>query len=49
MKINNPLVLLSAKLLGLGVELSVEHTDGVCKLCFVIEAVAWSYCKEWSK
>jgi hypothetical protein len=47
--LNNPLVLVSAKLLGVGVELRVEHVDDVWHLCLDIEAIAWSYCKAWGK
>ena len=46
--LNNPLVLLAGKILGVGFELRFENTDGVKKLCLEVEAVAWSYCKEWS-
>lgn len=49
LELNNPLVLLSGKLLGVGVELSVAHVDNVWSLCFEAEAVAWRYCKEWSR
>lgn len=49
LKLNNPLVLVSAKLLGVGVELNFVRVDGAYKLCLGIEAVAWSYCKEWSR
>lgn len=47
LSLNNPLVLVSAKILGVGIELRVEHVDGVKKLCFQVDAIAWSYCKEW--
>lgn len=49
MTLNNPLSILSAKILGVGVELNIEHTDGTWTLCFIAEAIAWSYRKEWSK
>lgn len=45
--LNNPLVLFSVKLLGIGIEISIEHVDGVYKLCAYAEAIAWSYCKKW--
>ncbi len=45
--LNNPLVLISAKLLGVGISLDLEKEDGKCKLCFHVEAVAWSWCKVW--
>jgi hypothetical protein len=45
--LNNPLVLVSAKVLGVGIELRLEHVDGVRKICFQVDAIAWSYCKEW--
>jgi hypothetical protein len=48
-QLNNPLVLFAGKLLGIGVEVRFEHTDGTKKLCFEVEVVAWSYCKEWSR
>jgi len=47
--INNPLVLISAKVFGIGIELSLHHVDNKWSLCFQVEAVAWSYCKEWSR
>ncbi len=47
LSLNNPLVLVSAKILGVGIELRVEHVDGVKKLCFQVDVIAWSYCKEW--
>ena len=47
MNLNNPLVLIAGKILGVGFEIRFEHLDGVKKLCFQVEAVAWSYCKDW--
>lgn len=46
--INNPLVLFAGKLLGVGIELRIDHVDGVYTLCFEAQAIAWKYCKEWS-
>ena len=45
--LNNPLVLLAGKLLGVGVELRMARVDGTVVFCFEVEAVAWKYCKEW--
>ena len=47
MTLNNPLVLIAAKVLGVGFEIRFENTDGVRKLCIQVDAVAWSYCKDW--
>ena len=49
MTLNNPLVLIGGKILGIGFELRFENVDGQKKLCFEVEAVAWSYCKSWGK
>lgn len=46
--LNNPLVLISAKLLGIGIQITFDHVDGIYNLCFEAEAVAWKYCKEWT-
>lgn len=46
--LNNPLVLIAGKVLGVGFEISFEHTDGTKKFCIQVEAVAWSWCKEWA-
>jgi hypothetical protein len=47
-ELNNPLPLLSAKILGFGIELVYEHhDDSRDKLCLTIEAIAWKYCKVW--
>jgi len=47
MKMNNPLPILSAKVLSIGFDVNVEHADGTVKLCVSAEAVAWTWCKEW--
>lgn len=47
MKLNNPLVLIAGKILGIGFEIRYEDVDGTRKLCFQVDAVAWSYCKGW--
>lgn len=49
MELNNPLVLIAIKMLGIGVEVRVEHTTKEWKLCFEVEAVVWAYRKEWSR
>ena len=45
--LNNPLVLIGGAVLGFGFSLHLDRVDGTTKLCFMVEAVAWSYCKEW--
>lgn len=47
MTLNNPLVLISAKILGVGIEIRFENVGGVKKLCLQIDAITWSYCKGW--
>lgn len=47
MQLNNPLVLIAGKILGVGFEIRYESFDGSNKICLQVEAVAWSYCKEW--
>ena len=47
MTLNNPLVLIAGKVLGVGFEIRFENNDGIKKLCFQVDAVAWSYCKGW--
>lgn len=47
--VNNPLVLISAKLFGVGIELSIHHVDGKYSLHFEAEAVCCRYSKEWSR
>lgn len=47
--LNNPLVIFAGKLLGVGVELRLDHVDGVWKLCFELQVIAWAYCKEWRR
>ncbi len=49
MKLNNPLVLVSAKVLGVGIEIYVERVDDMTMLCVVVEAVIWSKCWSWGK
>ena len=45
--LNNPLALVSAKILGVGVDLTVVREDEKYKLCLQVEAVTWSWCKVW--
>jgi hypothetical protein len=49
MTLNNPLSLLSAKILGVGVEIVVENVDGKVHLCVTINAVVWEKCWKWPK
>ena len=49
MKLNNPFVLLSAKIVGIGVNLEYMRTDAAHNLCLEVEAVAWRWCREWQR
>jgi hypothetical protein len=44
-EINEPLPLLSAKLLGVGIEIEYRHSEK--SLCLTIEAIAFKWCKTW--
>ncbi len=47
-EINNPLPILSAKFLGVGVEIIYEHYDeGGGAFCVAVEAVMFKWCKKW--
>lgn len=47
MKLNNPLILLSIKFLGIGVYASIENVDDHLYFVFNAEAIVWSYVKKW--
>ncbi len=49
MNLNIPLVFVSAKVLGVGIEIYVERVDDMTMLCVVVEAVIWSKCWSWGK
>lgn len=47
MKLNDPLALVSLKLIGVGFDISLEKVAGIWHLCLTIDALAWSKC--WMK
>ena len=44
MTLNNPLPLLSAKILGVGIEVTVERVDDKTRFCVTVEAIVWTKC-----
>ena len=47
MTLNNPLSVLSAKILGVGIEIFVENIDGKVHVCATVNAVVWERCWKW--
>ena len=45
--LNNPLVIISAKVLGIGLSLDLVREEKKYTLCLSVEAVTWSWCKVW--
>jgi hypothetical protein len=43
-ELNNPLPILSAKLLGVGIEITVEREDEITQFCIKVEAIVWTKC-----
>jgi len=48
LQLNNPLVLLSGKLLGVGIEVDYIRVGGKRRIDVEHEAVAWTRVWEWS-
>ena len=47
MTLNNPLVLIAGQLFGIGFSIRYEKFEATKKICFQVDVIAWSYCKEF--
>lgn len=48
-ELTNPFPVVSAKILGVGVDIVIENTDTGINLCVTIDAVVWSRCWKWQR